>query len=191
MGSILGIKRFSDLNPKKKPRKYYRRSKKHYINPLSSRRRFVRSKTQAIFALIIIIAIIVVAIIEHMWAVAGFISAIAFIAAVVYFGPHLLSMAIRGIIHKIKSHHRVPHSTTISKGREYIPTSIKQQVYARSRGRCERPRCSYSAKLHIHHIDKNPSNNSPANLLVVCPNCHARIHDGEFSIDAQRSWIAT
>jgi hypothetical protein len=182
MGSILDV-------GKKKPRKYYRRSKKHYVNPLSSRRRFVRNKTQAIFALIIIIAIIVVAIIEHMWAAAGFISAIVFISVVLYFGPHLLGMLARKIVHGLKPHPRPITSRTEPKGRLNIPTSIKQQVYARARGRCERPRCSYSAKLHIHHIDKNPSNNSPSNLLAVCPNCHARIHDGEFSIDAQRSWI--
>jgi hypothetical protein len=72
-----------------------------------------------------------------------------------------------------------------------IPSATRQQVYARARGRCERPRCSYHGKLHIHHIDENPSNNSPTNLVAVCPNCHTRIHDGEFSIDAQRSWIAS
>jgi 5-methylcytosine-specific restriction endonuclease McrA len=75
------------------------------------------------------------------------------------------------------------------KVRVSIPTATRQQVYARAMGRCERPRCSYSGKLHIHHIDENPSNNSPTNLVAVCPNCHSRIHDGEFSIDAQRSWI--
>lgn len=75
------------------------------------------------------------------------------------------------------------------KVRVSIPTATRQQVYARAGGRCERPRCSYHGKLHIHHIDENPSNNSPTNLLAVCPNCHARIHDGSFSIDAQRSWI--
>jgi hypothetical protein len=154
-----------------------------------SRRRFVRNKTQASFVLIIISAIIVVAIIEHMWAVAGFISAIVFISAMLYFGPHLLGMLARKIVHGLKPSPRPITSSTEPKGRPSISTSIRQQVYARARGRCERPRCSYSAKLHIHHIDRNSSNNSPSNLLAVCPNCHARIHDGEFSVDAQRSWI--
>ena len=75
------------------------------------------------------------------------------------------------------------------KVRVSIPTFTRQQVYARSKGRCERPRCSYGGKVHIHHIDGNPSNNSLANLIAVCPNCHSRIHDGAFSVDAQRSWI--
>lgn len=70
-----------------------------------------------------------------------------------------------------------------------VPSSIRQQVYDRSGSRCEHPRCSYSGKPHIHHIDEDPSNNSLNNLIAVCPNCHSRIHDGAFSVDAQRSWI--
>jgi hypothetical protein len=30
--------------------------------------------------------------------------------------------------------------------------------------------------LQVHHLDGKHSNNSPDNLLMVCPNCHARIH---------------
>ncbi|MGC9780586.1 MAG: HNH endonuclease [Candidatus Heimdallarchaeota archaeon] len=29
---------------------------------------------------------------------------------------------------------------------------------------------------HIHHIDKNPDNNSPDNLMLLCPKCHREIH---------------
>jgi hypothetical protein len=25
---------------------------------------------------------------------------------------------------------------------------------------------------HLHHIDENPSNNDPLNLIPLCPNCH-------------------
>ena len=28
--------------------------------------------------------------------------------------------------------------------------------------------------LQIHHIDGNSKNNSPDNLQVICPNCHAK-----------------
>lgn len=87
-----------------------------------------------------------------------------------------------------KRRNRVHYS---GKVRVAIPTATQQQVYARARGRCERPHCSYSGKLHLHHIDVNPSNNSPTNIIAICPNCHSRIHAGEFSIDAQRSWIAS
>lgn len=76
-----------------------------------------------------------------------------------------------------------------TKVRVHIPSSTRRQVYARARGRCERPHCTYSRNLHIHHIDQDPSNNSPDNLLIVCPNCHSHIHHDEVSVNAQRSWI--
>ena len=35
-------------------------------------------------------------------------------------------------------------------------------------------RCSICGadKPHLHHIDENPENNDPLNLLPLCPNCH-------------------
>jgi len=30
--------------------------------------------------------------------------------------------------------------------------------------------------LHIHHKDGNHKNNSPNNLISICPTCHSRIH---------------
>lgn len=30
--------------------------------------------------------------------------------------------------------------------------------------------------LCIHHIDGNHGNNDPANLMVLCNGCHARLH---------------
>lgn len=30
--------------------------------------------------------------------------------------------------------------------------------------------------LQVHHIDENRLNNNIENLLVVCPNCHSKIH---------------
>lgn len=30
--------------------------------------------------------------------------------------------------------------------------------------------------LHNHHLDGNPKNNSPFNMLVACTSCHAIIH---------------
>jgi hypothetical protein len=31
-------------------------------------------------------------------------------------------------------------------------------------------------KLHIHHKDGNDMNDSPDNLMLVCPSCHGKIH---------------
>ena len=36
-----------------------------------------------------------------------------------------------------------------------------------------------SNKLQIHHINHNEGDNSKRNLLVVCKNCHEKIHNKE------------
>jgi hypothetical protein len=57
----------------------------------------------------------------------------------------------------------------VSKRRLPIPRLIKDRVLAEYRHRCaicgeDRPQ--------LHHIDENPDNNDPQNLLPLCPNCH-------------------
>ena len=188
MAKLMDYKGVGDFNPRKKSHRE-RSPRRHYINPisvLSPRRKFVRTKSQAVIYIAILLLIFIVAIVKHMWAVAEVLAFIVVTTAILYFGYHWLLSKI----HRIRLH--TPSYTpsyTDTKVRLNIPTSIRQQVYARARGKCERPRCLYSGKLHIHHIDENPSNNSPSNLLAVCPNCHSHIHDGAFSMDAQRSWI--
>jgi len=40
---------------------------------------------------------------------------------------------------------------------------------------------------HLHHIDENPSNNDPANLIPLCPNCHLQdIHAPTAPLDQQK-----
>jgi len=37
--------------------------------------------------------------------------------------------------------------------------------------------CNFvSTKNHVHHIDRNHSNNDPFNLIPLCPDCHKKIH---------------
>ena len=38
---------------------------------------------------------------------------------------------------------------------------------------------SRGPKLHIHHADRNPANNDPANLVTLCPSCHLKRHWAE------------
>jgi len=41
-------------------------------------------------------------------------------------------------------------------------------------------------RYHDHHIDKDPTNNDPKNLLVICPKCHRSYHGrnnkGQFTL---------
>jgi 5-methylcytosine-specific restriction endonuclease McrA len=36
--------------------------------------------------------------------------------------------------------------------------------------------CGGDGDLHIHHIDRDPTHDDPANLLTLCGICHARVH---------------
>jgi len=41
-------------------------------------------------------------------------------------------------------------------------------------GVCEK--CGATRNLHIHHLDFNPANNAPANLMTLCGSCHQKWH---------------
>lgn len=53
---------------------------------------------------------------------------------------------------------------------------IKKRLIKMRGMKCEI--CSYNKYeiLHIHHIDRNRSNNNFSNLELVCPNCHYEKH---------------
>lgn len=54
-----------------------------------------------------------------------------------------------------------------------LPHTIKAKIIEIV-GKCQC--CGYSEVLDLHHIDGNHYNNDPNNHLIICPNCHAKIH---------------
>lgn len=36
--------------------------------------------------------------------------------------------------------------------------------------------CGTATDLHVHHIDRDPANNDPANLMTLCSSCHLKLH---------------
>lgn len=36
--------------------------------------------------------------------------------------------------------------------------------------------CGTAEALHVHHIDRNPANNDPENLMTLCDSCHLKLH---------------
>lgn len=36
--------------------------------------------------------------------------------------------------------------------------------------------CGTANDLHVHHVDRNPANNDPANLMTLCSSCHLKLH---------------
>jgi HNH endonuclease len=50
------------------------------------------------------------------------------------------------------------------------------------------PRCMNPLAIDVHHIDGNPANNDPSNLIALCPTCHSAFHRGTYSLEAIRVW---
>jgi hypothetical protein len=57
----------------------------------------------------------------------------------------------------------------MAKKRVVIPPKIRDAVLSEFNYRCA---ICGTDKPHLHHIDEDPSNNDPMNLLPLCPNCH-------------------
>lgn len=61
--------------------------------------------------------------------------------------------------------------------------AIKLRLLEARGDRCER--CGYAKReiLHVHHKDRNRTNNELSNLELICPNCHYEEHFLE------KSWL--
>ena len=58
-----------------------------------------------------------------------------------------------------------------------IPQSIKTAILIRSNGKCEKCKTSLKGLTpDIHHKNLDPSDHRKVNLIVICPNCHRKIH---------------
>jgi len=57
----------------------------------------------------------------------------------------------------------------MAKTRILIPQKVAGKVLKEFNHRCAK--CG-ADNPHLHHIDENPSNNDPLNLIPLCPNCH-------------------
>ncbi len=57
----------------------------------------------------------------------------------------------------------------MSKNRVAIPDKIYNQVMKEFNHRCA---IGGENNPQLHHIDEDPSNNDPLNLIPLCPNCH-------------------
>jgi len=60
-----------------------------------------------------------------------------------------------------------------------IPADIKRRIKVEAGLRCSVWRCGGTSGLEFHHIDGDPSNHDPANILLLCAVCHDRATKGE------------
>src|SRR5438270_9086934 len=70
--------------------------------------------------------------------------------------------------------------------RPSIPASVRREILIEANYRCAVPRCM--SAIDVHHIDEDPSNNDPSNLIALCPTCHAAFHRKLYTIEAIRFW---
>jgi len=63
------------------------------------------------------------------------------------------------------------------KKRKPIRTGTKTNILADSGAKCQKCRKPLKGlKPHIHHKNHNPSDNRKGNLILLCPNCHSKMH---------------
>lgn len=80
-----------------------------------------------------------------------------------------------------------------------IPEIIRKYVRKRDKNRCRL--CNKDVQRHgeIHHIYSRrsfipaylnlewiPNNNHPYNLILLCPDCHRKIHNGSLKIEKDK-----
>lgn len=76
--------------------------------------------------------------------------------------------------------------------RKPIPKQTQLTVLTESGWRCAVPTCRTILALDLHHLDEVSESGSddPANLLALCPTCHALYHRGDVSREALYTYKA-
>jgi 5-methylcytosine-specific restriction endonuclease McrA len=74
--------------------------------------------------------------------------------------------------------------------RKAIPFSVQQQVLIEAGYRCGVPTCRNILAIDLHHLVPVNENgqNDIANLLALCPTCHALYHRGTYTKEAVYAW---
>ncbi|MDD4239586.1 MAG: HNH endonuclease signature motif containing protein [Desulfotomaculaceae bacterium] len=70
-----------------------------------------------------------------------------------------------------------------------MPTATRRAVLLEAGYSCSNPTC-HVPLLHAHHIDyvQNGGGNGEDNLIALCPNCHAMVHNKTIPVYAVRTW---
>lgn len=66
----------------------------------------------------------------------------------------------------------------MGKNRVQIPLPVKRSLLIECGYKCSVTHCEAEASLEFHHIDNNPTNNDPENIIVFCANHHAQATKG-------------
>ena len=71
-----------------------------------------------------------------------------------------------------------------------IPNAVRVAVLTEAGYRCAIPTCRTILAIDMHHMVpvSEGGGNTTANLLALCPTCHALFHRGEMSRDSIYTW---
>lgn len=74
--------------------------------------------------------------------------------------------------------------------RTAIPQDVRNAVLIEAGYRCAVPTCRTLVMLDLHHIEEvqDGGKNDPANLIALCPTCHALYTRGEITKEAINAW---
>ncbi|HDR9803207.1 TPA: HNH endonuclease [Burkholderia cenocepacia] len=82
-----------------------------------------------------------------------------------------------------------PQRNSNSEKRKAIPESIKREVLTEAGYICANPGCR-ALLYELHHITyvAEGGEDTAANLVALCPNCHHRVHSRQIHKDSVRAW---
>jgi hypothetical protein len=74
--------------------------------------------------------------------------------------------------------------------RTKIPVAVRHQLLLEAGYKCGNLACRNVVTLDLHHIQyvSDGGGDDPANLLALCPYCHAMHHTGQIPVEAVRTW---
>ena len=83
-------------------------------------------------------------------------------------------IAVRQRNFKIKQKAEKEYYGKYKTKRQRLDENLTESIFAKYNHECVI--CGAKEGLHIHHKDKNPSNNKVDNLIILCAVCHKKIH---------------
>lgn len=74
--------------------------------------------------------------------------------------------------------------------RKKVSTDVKRQVLHEAGYKCGNPVCKTILTIELHHLDyvSDGGENTPDNLLALCPTCHALHHQGNIPRESLLAW---
>lgn len=76
--------------------------------------------------------------------------------------------------------------------RKNVPANTRRLVLTEAGYRCAVPTCRSILALELHHLHEvsRGGGNDPTNLIALCPNCHALVHNGIVSQESVYAYKA-